>query len=91
MFQLLHLLRDCLQCRTLTLSGMADLSPLVYLLKSLIDDHTIRLDMFNTKPNIISEVASSVYPLLAILASYPAHLNRRAQVSIYILLLFRGG
>ena len=77
-FQLLHLLRHTLQCRTLTLSAMADLSPLVPLLTYLTDSHSPRLALFNTKPNVV-EVASSVYPLLAILASYPAHLDRRAQ------------
>lgn len=79
-FQLLHILRGTLQCRTLTLSAMPDLSPLLLPLCSLAECHSARLELFNTKPNA-AEMASSVYPLLAILATYPSHLDRRAQVS----------
>lgn len=79
MFQLLHLLRETLQCRTLTLSAMPDLSLLVPPLCSLAECHSARLDLFNTAPNP-AELASSVYPLLADLATYPGHLDRRAQV-----------
>ena len=77
-FQLVHLLGNPLQCRTLTLSAMADLSPLPRLLSSLMNPG--RLDLFNTSPNV-AEVGASVYPLLALLATYPSHLDRRAQVS----------
>ena len=79
--QLLCLLRDVLQCRILTLSAMPDLSPLLPPLCSLAESHSSRMDSFNCKPNA-SEVASSVYPLLAMLATYSAHLDRKAQVGV---------
>ena len=81
-FQLLHLLADILQCRTLTLAAMPDLSPLVPLLTALADDPSrpeSRLLLFNTKLGKM-EVASCVYPVLAQLAIYPGHLHRHAQV-----------
>jgi tuberous sclerosis protein 2 len=77
-FQLLRLLREALQCRTLTLSAMPDLSPFLPPLCSLAEGHSSRLELFNHKPDT-TEVASSVYPLLATLATYPSHLDRRAQ------------
>lgn len=80
-FQLLHLLKEALQCRTLILSAMPDLSLLIPPLCSLAECHSARLDLFNTAPNP-AEVAPSVYPLLADLATYPGHLDRRAQVRL---------
>ena len=82
-FQLLRLLRDVLHCRTLTLSAMPDLSPLLPPLCSLAEGHSSRMELFNCKPNA-SDVASSVYPLLATLATYPGHLDRRAQVCVCV-------
>lgn len=77
-FQLLHYLRGTLQCRTLTLSAMPDLSPLPPLLSSLTS--TIRLALFGNRLSV-ADVGASVFPLLALLATYPSHLDRRAQVS----------
>lgn len=77
-FQLLHYLRGTLQCRTLTLSAMPDLSPLPPLLSSLIS--TTRLALFGNRLSV-ADVGASVFPLLALLATYPSHLDRRAQVS----------
>ena len=82
-FQLLRLLREALQCRTLTLSAMPDLSPFLPPLCSLAEGHSSRLELFNHKPDT-TEVASSLYPLLATLATYPGHLDRRAQVSVCV-------
>ena len=82
-FELLRLLREALQCRTLTLSAMPDLSPFLPPLCSLAEGHSSRLELFNHKPDT-TEVASSVYPLLATLATYPGHLDRRAQVSVCV-------
>ena len=79
-FQLLHLLRAILQCRTLTLAAMPDLSPLLPPLCSLAEGHGPRLDLFHSRPSPV-EVGSSVYPILAVLGTYPGHLDRRAQVS----------
>ena len=77
-FQVLHLLRGAIQCRPLTLSAMADLSPLPPLLSSLTDP--VRLRLLTPEPNP-AEVGASVYPLLALLATYPSHLHRQAQVN----------
>ena len=79
MFQLLHLLEDLLQDRSLTLSGMPDLSCMVPLLCTLAEYQPKRVRLFNTKPGR-AEVASSVFPVLAKLCTYPSHLDRRAQV-----------
>ena len=78
-FQLFHLLGDLLQDRSLTLSGMADLSSLLPPISALLDCRPGRMALFHTKP-VQSEVCACVYRVLARLCTYPSHLDRHAQV-----------